>query len=180
MVKAKPGEVLIRPSRIPVVLSSELSYTGEAVTVSCSTCHMTRVPKLENGLEGRMPAEFHQGLIYNHGAQSCVSCHNSANYDTLKRADGRQISFPEAQELCSQCHGPQARDYAAGAHGGMQGSWDLKKGGRVRNTCTDCHDPHSPKLVQLKPVFAPIDKGAREQAARAKAHAAEQKAQHHE
>lgn len=164
------GQVLIRPSRTPVVLSSELTYTGEPVTVTCGTCHATRPANLQNGQEGRVPAEFHQGLIYRHGAQSCVSCHNASNYDTLRRADGRPIAFPDARELCSQCHGPQARDYAAGAHGGMQGSWDLAKGGRVRNTCTDCHDPHSPKFVQLMPVFAPVDKGAREQAARAAAH----------
>ncbi len=166
------GQVLVRPSRTPVVLSSELTYTGEPVTVTCGTCHTTRPANLQNGQEGRVPAEFHQGLQYRHGAQSCVSCHNAANFDTLRRADGRAIAFPEAKELCSQCHGPQARDYAAGAHGGMQGSWDLSKGGRVRNTCTDCHDPHSPKFVQLRPVFAPVDKGAREQAARAAAHAA--------
>ena len=26
--------------------------------------------------------EFHQGLAYVHGGQSCLSCHNAANYDT--------------------------------------------------------------------------------------------------
>ena len=53
--------------------------------------------------------------------------------------------------LCAQCHGPQFRDYQHGAHGGMTGYWDLTKGGRMRNNCIDCHDPHAPKYPTVTP-----------------------------
>jgi len=51
----------------------------------------------------------------------------------------------------------------------MTGHWDLTAGGRVRNTCTDCHDVHAPAYPQVQPVFAPQDRGARQQRARAAA-----------
>jgi formate-dependent nitrite reductase cytochrome c552 subunit len=62
-------------------------------------------------------------------------------------------------QLCAQCHGPQYRDYRHGAHGGMAGHWDLAKGGRVRNNCIDCHDPHSPKYPTVRPAGGPLDRG---------------------
>jgi hypothetical protein len=61
-------------------------------------------------------------------------------------------------DLCGQCHGPQARDYAHGAHGGMTGYWDLSRGPRERNNCIDCHDPHAPAFPKVRPVFAPKDR----------------------
>ena len=54
--------------------------------------------------------------------------------------------------LCAQCHGPQFRDYGKGAHGGMEGHWDLSRGGRTRNHCVDCHDPHVPAIRQVQPA----------------------------
>ena len=111
--------------------------------------------------------QFHQGLAYRHGNQSCLSCHNAGNYDLLKKADGTSLPYPAVMELCAQCHGTQYRDYKAGAHGGMNGYWDLSKGPRQRNTCTDCHDPHSPAYPHVTPVFSPVDRGARQQMERA-------------
>jgi hypothetical protein len=60
--------------------------------------------------------------------------------------------------LCAQCHGPQFRDYQHGAHGGMSGFWDLSKGGRTRNNCIDCHDPHAPKYPTVTPARGPNDR----------------------
>jgi len=60
--------------------------------------------------------------------------------------------------LCSQCHGPQRRDYNMGLHGGMNGYWDLTKGGRTRNTCINCHDPHAPAFPLVMPVLPPKDR----------------------
>jgi hypothetical protein len=60
--------------------------------------------------------------------------------------------------LCAQCHGPQYRDYQNGAHGGMTGNWDLSKGGRVRNNCIDCHDPHAPRYPTVTPSRGPNDR----------------------
>ena len=64
----------------------------------------------------------------------------------------------EALTLCSQCHGPQRRDYDHGAHGGMTGYWDRSRGGRQRNHCVDCHDPHQPAYVGGLPVPAARDR----------------------
>jgi hypothetical protein len=59
--------------------------------------------------------------------------------------------------LCRQCHGPQARDFDHGAHGGMKGHWDLAHGDRLRHGCTTCHDPHSPAFSPMWPAPPPGD-----------------------
>ena len=73
-------------------------------------------------------------------------------------ADGQAVPYTEVMTLCGQCHGPQTRDYAHGAHGGMNGYWDLRKGGRTRNTCINCHDPHAPAFPLVMPVLPPRDR----------------------
>ena len=156
-----------------VAASGAVDHHGQAVGVACMTCHTTKTPNLDAGAGGVVPAEFHLGLVYKHGGQSCLSCHHSQDYDALRLADGRKLAFAEAQKLCQQCHGPQSRDYLNGAHGGMNGYWDKTKGARTRNTCTDCHDPHAPKYPQWTPVFAPKDDGALQQKKRdAQSHSA--------
>lgn len=163
--------VVIRPGpATPKVLATLPQTGGQPAMVSCSTCHATRRPDLTNASAAALN-EFHQGLRYQHGNLSCLSCHNAANYDTLRRADGTAIEYPNTIQLCAQCHGPQYRDYLNGSHGGMTGHWDLRAGGRVRNTCTDCHDVHSPAYPQVQPVFPPVDRGARQQRERAAVHA---------
>ncbi len=181
---AVPGAVLTRHAvRIrsgpatPKVLTDALNHGGAPVPVACSTCHTTRPPNLALRA-GEDLKEFHQGLAYAHGGQSCLSCHNSDNYDTLRRADGTPVEYPRTIELCAQCHGPQYRDFQAGAHGGMTGHWDLSRGPRERNTCTDCHDPHAPAYPTLRPVFAPVDGAAQQQAARAAAHPVHEEVSH--
>jgi formate-dependent nitrite reductase cytochrome c552 subunit len=170
-VSAKPeilGEVPPhRPAGYhPTVATGLTDYSGQAVGVACMTCHATKVPNLDAGRAGAGPAGFHQKMVYAHGAQSCLSCHNSQDYDALRLADGRKLAFADAQKLCQQCHGPQTRDYLHGSHGGMNGYWDKTKGPRLRNTCTDCHDPHAPAYPVWTPVFAPKDRGALQQKAR--------------
>ena len=175
---AKPADAAVVPSHRPPgyqpkVATGVVDYHGQAVGVACMTCHATKPPNLEAGRGGVVPADFHQKMVYAHGGQSCLSCHNTQDYDALRLADGRKLAFAEAQKLCQQCHGPQARNYLNGAHGGMNGYWDKTKGGRTRNTCTDCHDPHAPKYPVWTPVFAPKDGGALQQKARdAQAHPA--------
>lgn len=167
--KGPAQPVTIRPGpSTPTVLMQSRTVAGTEERVACSTCHTTR-PANRGMKDAAELREFHQGLQYRHGGQSCLSCHNADNYDTLRRADGSAVAYPDTLQLCSQCHGPQYRDYQHGAHGGMNGHWDLGKGGRVRNTCTDCHDPHAPLYPKVMPVFAPVDTGARQQAARAAA-----------
>ncbi len=175
-VAKKKFEVSVRSgAETPKVLAAALNYRGEASLVACSTCHTTRPAQVSTRSSEEL-TEFHQGLRYAHGGQSCLSCHNAENYDTLRKADGTPVAFPNVRELCAQCHGPQHRDFLNGTHGGMNGHWDLTRGPRSRNTCTDCHDAHAPAYPQLMPVFAPKDRGALQQKERAdaqEAHGAE-------
>ncbi|MBE2214862.1 MAG: hypothetical protein IAE82_13395 [Opitutaceae bacterium] len=161
--------VHVRPGpATPKVMATLPQTGGVPAMVSCSTCHATRRPDVTNASAEALN-EFHQGLQYRHGGLSCLSCHNAANYDTLRRADGTALEYPNTVQLCAQCHGPQYRDYLNGSHGGMTGHWDLRVGGRVRNTCTDCHDVHAPAYPQVRPVFPPRDRGARQQLERSAA-----------
>ena len=133
------------------------STTSGDVAIPCGTCHATRKPGITTTSASELD-EFHQGLRYAHGQQTCLSCHNSDNYDTLRRADGRALAYADVMELCTQCHGPQARDYRKGSHGGGTGYWDQRRGTKQRNHCVDCHDPHSPGFPQMQPTFKSRDR----------------------
>lgn len=145
------------PAGPPTVRTGQHDPNGQPVGVRCATCHASRAPNARVRA-GEELTQFHQGLKLQHGKLTCLSCHHSDDYDRLRLADNRKVEFTHVMELCSQCHGPQARDYEHGAHGGMTGYWDLNKGGRVRNNCIHCHDPHAPAYPQVRPVFAPKDR----------------------
>jgi hypothetical protein len=155
---AKTGRVEIHvPARLEGLATGGSDALGRPLRVACSTCHALRKPE-------RLPTstteldEFHQALSFRHGI-SCASCHVIGDQTTLHRADGSVIAMRDAMQLCRQCHGPQARDFDHGAHGGMTGHWDLSVGGRVRNNCIDCHDPHVPAFQPSTPVLPPRDRG---------------------
>lgn len=159
--KARPRHpVRVRqPIQPPRVETGLLDARGQPITTACATCHATSKPRPETNAAEQLD-EFHQGLAYAHGQLSCLSCHHADNYDRLRLADGRQLEFPDALQLCAQCHGPQYRDYQHGSHGGMTGYWDLSRGPRDRNHCVDCHDPHAPAYARVRPAFAPApDRG---------------------
>lgn len=148
----------IRPVKGPPRVRTGLTnFHGQAVTVSCASCHQTTKPQVQTRTGAELD-QFHQGLNYAHGGLTCLSCHNSQDYDALRLADGTSVAFENVMQLCGQCHGPQSRDYQRGSHGGMNGYWDLKKGPRVRNSCVHCHDPHSPGYPAAMPVFPPRDR----------------------
>lgn len=129
--------------------------TGEGsrwVGVRCMTCHGLRE---EYELPDHDPRELeavHAGMFYRHGALKCRACHDSERADRLHLADGRTLDLSDALRLCSQCHGPQARDWENGSHGGMRGYWDRRRGPAERNHCVDCHDPHDPRFPSFRPA----------------------------
>ena len=151
--------VEIRQPPIPRgVPTNALALDAQPVSLQCYSCHSVR-PANSKASRSTDMDEFHQGLHMSHGQLACVSCHNPTDgYSTLRLADGRSVAFTESMSLCAQCHGTQFRDYQHGAHGGMTGHWDLKKGGRTRNHCLHCHDPHAPKYPTFMPVAAPHDR----------------------
>jgi hypothetical protein len=147
-----------KPDGPPTIKTGIFDEKGTPVTIACATCHTTNPANVEARL-GTSLKLFHQGLTGKHAALSCVSCHNSAEgYGSLRLADDKSVPYSEVMTLCAQCHGPQFRDYQHGAHGGMAGHWDLTKGGRVRNNCINCHDPHAPKYPTVTPAAGPNDR----------------------
>ncbi len=146
-----------KPAGPPRVVTAVKDAHGALVTVACSTCHATRLPNAENRTVKDLD-EFHGGMAFSHGTVSCLSCHNPNDYDSLKLADGRRVEFTDVMTLCGQCHGPQLKDYEHGAHGGMNGYWDLTRGPRTKNNCVDCHNPHAPQFPKMQPTFKPRDR----------------------
>lgn len=142
------------PDGLPMVGSGKRAQDGSIISVRCNTCHDNKASN-SDAHTGSEIQDFHQSLTFNHGTLSCVSCHNSENYETLHLANGKSLEFSETKQLCAQCHGPQHRDYLNGSHGGMNGYWDLNRGPRKRNTCTDCHAVHAPAYPKVMPVFPP-------------------------
>ncbi len=153
----KHAVVISRPLSAPRVDTGLKDSFGNSVTASCATCHKTRVANFDNKLPIDLN-EFHGDMAFAHGTVSCLSCHNPMDYDSLKLADGTRLDYPDVMTLCSQCHGTQRRDFDHGAHGGMNGYWDLNRGPRTRNNCVDCHDPHLPKYPRMQPTFKPHDR----------------------
>lgn len=149
--------IIHQPDGPPMVDTGKVDAVGQPILANCSTCHATRPPNPQI-TDGSQLTEFHQGLTTDHGGQSCLACHNRDDYRQLRLADGRPLPYAQVMSLCAQCHGPQYRDYQHGSHGGMIGYWDLTKGGRARNNCIDCHDPHAPQYPQVMPVHRPNDR----------------------
>ncbi|MCA9190020.1 MAG: cytochrome c3 family protein [Pirellulaceae bacterium] len=146
-----------RPSGPPVIELKEGDWPGRTGAVSCSTCHSLRPANM--GI--RQPADlraFHQGMPFRHGTLACYGCHNPADADTLRFADGAAVAYTDVMQLCGQCHSKQFQAYQRGDHGGMTGYWDLSRGPRQRNNCVDCHDPHVPKFPDMIPTFKAHDR----------------------
>jgi formate-dependent nitrite reductase cytochrome c552 subunit len=149
--------VIRKPTGPPKVKLASTDPQQRTAEVACSTCHSIRPPNLENRSSSTLD-EFHQGFEFTHGQLACYSCHNPSNSDSLRLADGSEVAYTEVLTLCSQCHSKQAESFAHGAHGGMNGHWDLSRGPQTKNNCIDCHDPHSPKYPQMVVTFKPKDR----------------------
>lgn len=144
----------------PKLMSVEVPRANaQPLRVPCATCHSLRGDRPLPGSASELD-EFHRGLVVRHGGLSCAACHSpAAPAERLHLADGTELPFPEVLQLCSQCHGPQRRDFEHGAHGGMRGHWDRSRGPRERNSCVDCHDPHAPPFVGGQPLPRTRDRG---------------------
>lgn len=153
----RQGTHIVAPTGPPRVATGLEDALGHDVTIACSTCHSVKAANQETR-SGEQLTQFHQGLVTAHGGLTCLSCHDSLDYDRLRLADMTPVEHSEVMTLCRQCHGPQARDYDHGSHGGMTGYWDKSRGPRTRNGCTVCHDPHAPAFPTLTPARGPNDR----------------------
>lgn len=142
------------PSAVGVVDTPLRDVHGAPIGVACETCHG---PNPEEAWTATPGEPFHTGVALKHGGLTCNFCHTDDRLG-FRLADGSRLERPESMRLCGQCHGPQLRDYKAGAHGGMTGYWDTKQGPRVRNHCAACHAPHAPAYERVLPVLHPKDR----------------------
>ncbi len=117
----------------------------------CSNCHAGMTPD-----PARRSLTFHPEIkLKEHGEQRmwCFACHDAADRDHLRLADGEKVPFIELHRLCGQCHENIYRHWKAGIHGKRTGSWE---GAKQYYLCTNCHNPHSPRFKPLAPEPAPI------------------------
>jgi formate-dependent nitrite reductase cytochrome c552 subunit len=117
----------------------------------CSNCHAG----MEVNAKRRELKDEHTNIKLHHAENDrwCLDCHNPANRDKLKLANGDTIQFTESYLLCGQCHGNIYRDWKVGIHGKRVGYF--KGGKRVYFLCVNCHNPHDPKFKPLKPEPPP-------------------------
>ncbi|HVZ63352.1 MAG TPA: hypothetical protein VG936_02100 [Lacunisphaera sp.] len=101
----------------------------------------------------------HKDIVMGHGTHNrnnlCYNCHNESNLETFQVRDGREIKFADSTQLCGSCHGPNYRDWEAGAHGRINGYWNTALGPARRLDCANCHNPHAPHIPTRVPAPPP-------------------------
>jgi len=128
----------------------------------CYGCHeKNKAPPIRYDAAGKIiiPKE-HSNIVMGHGSHDrnnvCFNCHNEQNLVTLQVRDGREVKFDNIPQLCGSCHGPTYRDWEAGAHGRISGSWNHANAADfTRLSCANCHNPHSPKIPTREPAPGP-------------------------
>lgn len=150
---------IVRPTSAAGLDTADLEISGTPASVACVTCHAPGAGKAFAQL-AEATEDFHKHVELTHGDLSCASCHVPGAPQELHTAAGERFPIVEAMTLCSQCHGPQRRNYDHGAHGGMRGHWDLQRGPRQRNDCVACHAAHAPAHPQVTPLPGPKDRFA--------------------
>lgn len=139
------------PHRALGMNSGAVDELGRPVRIACAVCHEALEPRRGRAL-ATQPRRFHRAVTVDHGGQTCRTCHAAPRFARLQLGSGQSLSHGRSIELCGQCHSGQLRDYRHGAHGGMSGHWDLDAGGRERNHCIVCHDPHRPAIEAVLPA----------------------------
>ena len=148
-----------RPSHLGRLDTPLTDVHGTPIGAACGTCHGGPEDTDALATPSGNPDSVHGDIELRHGAITCDSCHDPEDRRLLRLANGRKLEMDQAMDLCAQCHGTQLRDYTHGAHGGMSGAWDLRRGDRLRNHCVDCHAPHAPAWSTYTPVLRPQDRG---------------------
>jgi hypothetical protein len=128
---------------------------------SCYVCHNRKSPPplRFDADQNVIVAQEHSDIVMAHGWNNrnnlCFNCHNEANLETLQARNGRELTFSESSQLCGSCHGPNYRDWEAGAHGRTSGYWNRALGPIHRLDCVNCHNPHAPAIPTRKPAPPP-------------------------
>jgi hypothetical protein len=144
-------------------------------TYNCMECHKLLTARWH--YDDSRPLIEHKDIKLDHGNNRfCLNCHHPTNRSAFVDYDGTEIAQADVVQLCAKCHGTTYREWDAGVHGRQNGHWDAAKGDKTKLRCIQCHDPHSPKFKEMKPL-APLTYPPRAANAPAKDQAA--KAAHH-
>lgn len=123
----------------------------------CTSCHLGRKVVMAN----RRIGDAHNNIQPVHPEQTgavCSTCHSDGDVALLTLQGGERATLDESYRLCAQCHFPEAKTWAGGAHGKRLDGW---QGRRVVMACADCHDPHRPAVQPRIPFRAPRIQRAR-------------------
>ena len=129
-----------------------LARTPSIEKYPCATCHTLPIDRMR-GPAGA-PRRAHWDVTLEHAeasVMSCATCHALDAPDRLRTLENRPVAFDESYQVCAQCHGRQASDWSAGAHGKRVGGWAAP---RVVYPCAHCHNPHHPRWDTRWPAVA--------------------------
>lgn len=116
---------------------------------TCMDCHRTFPPREDPPVALLQ----HKHIVLDHGInRRCRNCHYPVDRNRLVLHDGTVIGYNDVVTLCAKCHGPTYRDWQRGAHGRTNQFWDTSVGEQLRLKCTECHDPHMPRVPAMDPV----------------------------
>ncbi|MEE8468706.1 MAG: hypothetical protein V3T22_09635 [Planctomycetota bacterium] len=142
----------IDPAPMRRVLSDPPTVRIGGLDQRCSNCHRL----FDSSTVRQSQFMQHAHIVLDHGLNdTCVNCHDVDDRNRLALRNGETVGYAQVQLLCAQCHGTLYRDWQAGTHGRSDGYWDTRRGERVRLTCTECHDPHSPAYDPMVPLPGP-------------------------
>lgn len=156
----KPFEVALRSaapeaghSRMFGTITLPIALRSRTAAISqypCTSCHLGRVV-----MANKRIADAHNNIQPEHPEQTgavCSTCHSADDVELLTLKSGERAALDESYRLCGQCHFPEAKAWAGGAHGKRLDGW---QGRRVVMACADCHDPHKPAVQVRIPFRAP-------------------------
>ncbi len=157
----RPFEVALRSaapeaghSRMFGSITLPIALRTRAADISqypCTSCHLGRKVVMAN----RRIGDAHNNIQPVHPEQTgavCSTCHSADDVALLTLKSGDRAPLDEGYRLCAQCHFPEAKTWAGGAHGKRLDGW---QGRRVVMACADCHDPHAPAVQARIPFRAP-------------------------
>ena len=139
--------------KAPPRATKGLDLVKSGWTYNCMECHKLFSARWHND---DRPFNEHKDIKLEHGNNRfCLNCHHAVNRNAFADYDGSEIAQADVVLLCAKCHGTIYRDWKAGVHGRENGFWNANLGQTTRLRCIQCHDPHSPRFKEMKPL-APL------------------------
>ncbi len=136
--------------KTPPRATKGLDLVKSGWTYNCMECHKLFPARWHYD---NRPFNEHKDIKLDHGNNRfCLNCHHPTNRNAFVDYDGAEIAQADVVTLCAKCHGTIYRDWQAGAHGRENGFWNASLGDKTKLRCIQCHDPHSPKFKDVKPL----------------------------